>query len=188
MELKKREYRYCRYVLSEELAIFHRWADRPKKNGVCEGEEIVTVGILEFEDGTVREMPPEYIHFLDYKQFQNEQFLEDYEMDGAKKKVTIRNSAGILHVEIEREISLRDAMYGSGEDKLPPLTRPRLEFHKRRNGDILVSLFDQTNVFPASMYLFFVDGDEIKAYIGRVDGEERDDDSFVTWEDFERAD
>lgn len=105
---------------------------------------------------------------------------EGFDMVENKKRIAIRNQSGILHVEVEREISLRDVMYGRGEDKLPSFTRPRLEFHKRKSGNLMVTLFDQTNVFPSNMYLFIVDGDEIKAYVGRVDSDEEEDNSFLT--------
>lgn len=95
-------------------------------------------------------------------------------------KIEIRNKAGVLHIEIERKISLRDAMYGRGDDKLPSFTRPRLEFHTRANGDKLVTLFDQANEFPSKIYLFFIDGAEVKAYIGRMDRDEREDEAFIT--------
>ena len=103
-------------------------------------------------------------------------------MKKAIKEFKIRNSAGVLTVRAERELSLRDVFQGMGDDKLPEMERPRLELHKneRYNG-WLVTLSDRD--CEGTMYVLeFSDfGDGVKAYLGEYDVEVPDK-SYVTME------
>jgi hypothetical protein len=55
-------------------------------------------------------------------------------------EIKIRNSAGILKLNIKDEIPLEHA----GRQGLGSFENCRLEFHKRYNGDLLITLYDQT--------------------------------------------
>lgn len=97
--------------------------------------------------------------------------------------LTIRNKAGVLIVNVLESVSLSDVTRGIGTDKLPAIEKPRLEFHRRKDGTTLVTLCNRQNEVPCKMFLFILDGDEIEAYRGEYIEEEREDDAFVTVED-----
>lgn len=70
------EKRPCMIMMSgkEQKALFHSWADRaelvggsPLMGGHPAGQLRTTVGIVELEDGTVTEVYPNQIRFLDKK-------------------------------------------------------------------------------------------------------------------------
>lgn len=80
------EYRSC--TVNGEKALFHRWEDKAEVIGeslFCGGHpggQLRNVfGIVEFEDGTVKEILPHKIQFLDsqrlFKQFDFTQKQED---------------------------------------------------------------------------------------------------------------
>lgn len=67
------EYRPC--VVKGKKALFHRWADKAQvvgesalRGGHSAGQLWVVVGIVEHEDGTIREAYPYEIRFVDHKQ------------------------------------------------------------------------------------------------------------------------
>lgn len=102
------------------------------------------------------------------------------------KEFKIRNSAGVLTVRAERELSLRDVFHGMGDDKLPEMKRPRLELHKGEHyNDWLVTLSDRD--CEGTMYVLeFSDfGDGVKAYLGEYDVEVPDR-SYVTTEEWKK--
>lgn len=64
------EYRPC--IVKGRKALFHRWEDRawvynPISIGLIPGQFKETVGIVEYEDGTVHECYPGEIRFCDNK-------------------------------------------------------------------------------------------------------------------------
>lgn len=102
------------------------------------------------------------------------------------KEFKIRNSAGVLTVRAERELSLRDVFFGRGDDKLPAMTRPRLEIHSGGDhwGGMLVTLSDRDDA-DKGMYVIEIpadyDGGKPRAWLGRYDTEQPDD-AYVTME------
>lgn len=101
----------------------------------------------------------------------------------AGNKIFIRNKAGKLTVELVRQMSLVDVTRGLGDDKLPPMERPRLEFHKRRNGDRVVTLCNRDNELPGTMYVAFLsEWDTTEVWEGRYSEDEEDELIFETEE------
>lgn len=102
------------------------------------------------------------------------------------KEFKIRNSAGVLTVRAERELSLRDVFHGMGDDKLPAMKRPRLEIHSGGNhwGGMLVTLSDRDDD-DKGMYVIEIpadyDGGKPRAWLGRYDTEQPED-AYVTME------
>nr|MBQ4458582.1 hypothetical protein [Clostridia bacterium] len=102
------------------------------------------------------------------------------------KAFKIRNSAGVLTVRAERELSLRDVFHGMGDDKLPAMKRPRLEIHSGGNhwGGMLVTLSDRDDD-DKGMYVIEIpadyDGGKPRAWLGRYDTEQPED-AYVTME------
>lgn len=96
--------------------------------------------------------------------------------------LTIRNKAGVLFVNVCEKISLRDVVYGVGSDKLPAIEKPRLEFHRRKDGVTLVTLCNRQDEVPCTMFLFVLTEDNIEAYRGEYIEEEREDSAFITFE------
>lgn len=89
--------------------------------------------------------------------------------------VIIKNKAGMLKVRIEKELSLEDVTKGVGDDKIPDLIRPRLEYHASSNyGGAVVTLCGNLNATPFAMYLMHIDGlyDKPKCYLGVCDDTE----------------
>lgn len=98
-------------------------------------------------------------------------------------KIYIRNKAGKLTVELIRKLDLRDVTRGIGDDKLPPMPRPRLEFHKRRNGDKIVTLCNRDDELPGTMYVAFLsEWDTPEIWEGRYKEDEEDELIFETEE------
>ena len=89
--------------------------------------------------------------------------------------VTIKNQAGLLNVRIEKELSLEDITKGIGDDKLPGFSKPRLEYHKGRYGEHLVTYCGDLNTTPFNMYLMHIDDciDKPKCYLGVCDDTEQ---------------
>lgn len=95
--------------------------------------------------------------------------------------VTIKNQAGMLRVRIEKELSLEEVTKGLGDDKIPDLVRPRLEYHKGSSyGGHLVTLCGNLSATPFNMYLMYINdyGDKPTCYLGVCDDTE--DDIFET--------
>lgn len=91
--------------------------------------------------------------------------------------VTIKNKAGMLRVRIEKELSLEDITKCTGDDKIPDLTRPRLEYHKGTNwGGHLITLCGNLETTPFNMYLLHITdyGDRPTCYLGVCDNIEED--------------
>lgn len=70
--IKTTEYRPC--LVDGKKALFHRWSvkaevvgESPLRGGHSGGQLMGTLGIVEFEDGTVGEYYPNRIKFLDSK-------------------------------------------------------------------------------------------------------------------------
>ena len=66
------EYRPC--VVDEKRAMFHRWEQRadvvdasPLRGGHPGGQYWITLGIVDYEDGSMDEISPRKIRFLDSK-------------------------------------------------------------------------------------------------------------------------
>ena len=91
--------------------------------------------------------------------------------------ITIKNQAGMLRVRIEKELRLEDVTKGLGDDKIPNLNRPRLEYHKGSSyGDHLVSLCGNLDTTPFTIYLMHITsyGDRPSCYLGVCDDTEQD--------------
>lgn len=105
--------------------------------------------------------------------------------DTEKRVITVRNSAGILKVTIDREIALKDVFFGRGDDKLPGMNRPRLEVHKGNSyGEFLITLMDRDAAAKSDFTMFIVEVDSIndpKAYIGHYQPEKELTD-YMTYE------
>lgn len=104
-----------------------------------------------------------------------------------EKEFRIRNSAGVLTLKAQRELSLRDVFHGRGDDRLPAMKRPRLELHKSEHvGGWIVTLSDRD--CEGTMYVLeFSDfGDGVKAYLGEYDVEVPDK-SYVTMEEWKKG-
>lgn len=89
--------------------------------------------------------------------------------------VTIKNKAGMLKVRIEKELALEDVTKGIGDDRIPDLVRPRLEYHSSSGWDgSLVTLCGNLNTTPFTMYLMHIESlyDKPKCYIGVCDDTE----------------
>lgn len=108
------------------------------------------------------------------------------ELENTIKEFKIRNSAGVLTVRAERELSLRDVFFGRGDDKIPAMTRPRLEIHSGGDhwGGMLVTLSDRDDD-DKGMYVIEIpadyDGGKPRAWLGRYDTEQPED-AYVTME------
>lgn len=71
--------------------------------------------------------------------------------------VTIKNNAGLLRVRIEKELSLEDVTKCIGDDKIPDLVRPRLEYHQSMGySGALVTLCGNLVTAPFNMYLMYI--------------------------------
>ena len=98
-------------------------------------------------------------------------------------KIYIRNKAGKLTVELVKRLSSWDVTRSVGDDKLPPMERPRLEFHKDRHGDRIVTLCDDAKSLPGTIYVAFLNTWEpIEFWEGRFDNSEEDELIFETEE------
>ena len=97
--------------------------------------------------------------------------------------VKIRNNAGLLMLKIERELSLLDVSRGIGDDKLPEMKHPRLEYHQGKCGEHLVTLCDQTGGLPGKMYvLHCTDYAPPLVFLGVFEKSEEDENIFETIE------
>lgn len=95
-----------------------------------------------------------------------------------KREIKIRNSAGILAVTIDRVIPTKDVFFGTGDDKLPSMNRPRLEIHKGTYyGNFLITLMDRDVAAEGKNTIYLVevnDADDPIAYIGHFQPEKED--------------
>lgn len=91
--------------------------------------------------------------------------------------VRIKNRAGMLSLHIDKELDFGDVVRGVGDDKLPQLIKPRLEYHKGTGwGGHLVTLCDGIEIPPFNMYLLHItDYDEKpKCYLAVCNDSEQD--------------
>ena len=90
--------------------------------------------------------------------------------------ITIKNKAGMLKIHIEKELSLRDVTMGLGDDKIPSLQKPRLEYHKGPYGQHLVTLCGDLDATPFNIYLMHINDcdDTPKCYLGVCNNTEQD--------------
>lgn len=91
--------------------------------------------------------------------------------------ISIKNAAGILRVRIEKELLLKDVARCIGDDKIPNLMRPRLEYHKGTGwGGHLVTLCGNLDATPFSIYLMHITDydDKPRCYLGVCDNTEED--------------
>lgn len=90
--------------------------------------------------------------------------------------ITITNKAGMLKVHIVRELDGADVARCLGDDKIPNLERPRLEYHKGSFGKHLVTLCGNLSSTPFEMYLMYIDdyGDKPQYYLGVCHETEQD--------------
>ena len=91
--------------------------------------------------------------------------------------ISIKNQAGVLRVRIEKELSLENVTKGIGDDKLPSLSRPRLEYHKGTGyKGHLVTLCGDLDSTPFNMYLLHISDydDKPRCYLGVCDDTEED--------------
>lgn len=72
IQVRFSEYRPC--IVGGKKALFHRWTDKAQvvgesalRGGHSAGQLWVVVGIVEYEDGTIREVYPYEIRFVDHK-------------------------------------------------------------------------------------------------------------------------
>ena len=89
--------------------------------------------------------------------------------------VTITNKAGMLKVRIEKELTLEDMAKGIGDDRIPDLERPRLEYHRGTSwGGQLITLCGNLDTTPFNMYLLHITDyyDKPKCYLGTCDNSE----------------
>ena len=92
--------------------------------------------------------------------------------------VKIRNKAGLLTLKIERELSLLDVSRGIGDDKLPEMKHPRLEYHQGQYGEHLVTLCDESGGLPNKMYC--TDSAPPLVFLGVLEKSEEDENIFET--------
>lgn len=91
--------------------------------------------------------------------------------------VAIKNKAGMLHVRIEKELSLEDVMKCIGEDRIPDLVCPRLEYHQSAGySGALVTLCGNLSTTPFNMYLMYISSiyEKPTCYLGVCDNSEED--------------
>lgn len=82
--IKTSEYRPC--IVNGKKALFHRWTELSNvvsesclRGGNLAGQIKYTLGIVEFEDGTVEEVAPYLIKFLDHNLFNEINFNDEVE-------------------------------------------------------------------------------------------------------------
>jgi hypothetical protein len=91
--------------------------------------------------------------------------------------VTIKNRAGMLRVRIEKELSLEEVTKGIGDDKIPDLCGPRLEYHKGTGwGGHLVTLCGNLETIPFNLYMLHLTDyyDKPKCYLGVCENSEEE--------------
>lgn len=91
--------------------------------------------------------------------------------------ITIKNKAGMLRVRLEKELSLEDVTKCVGDDKIPDLVRPRLEYHQSTGySGCLVTLCGNLNTTPFDMYLMYIPSiyEKPTCYLGVCDDSEAD--------------
>ena len=88
--------------------------------------------------------------------------------------VTIKNKAGLLKIRIEKELNLEDVVKGLGDDRIPSLSRPRLEYHAGKYGEHLVTLCGDLTTTPFNIYLMHIVDyyDKPKCFLGVCDDTE----------------
>lgn len=101
--------------------------------------------------------------------------------------VYIRNSAGKLKITLNKKLNTRSITIGSGEDALPTLEHPRMEFHKQFGDIKMITLYDNkqdepTKDNPNTIYVAFMDFGEVEIWRAFFDNEEEAEDIYETVE------
>lgn len=98
---------------AEQKALFHHWSERywtvgesPLVGGYSAGQMSQTVGIVEYEDGTVHEHLPQEIRFV------------DGEARDASSSYTVTDAVKILRHELLQDPELRKGFLASIESAL----------------------------------------------------------------------
>lgn len=73
--------------------------------------------------------------------------------------VTIKNDCGLLNIRIEERLSMYDVFRGIGDDKLPTIEWPRLEYHEGPYDTCLVTLSSRSEP-PFDIYLLHINPGE----------------------------
>lgn len=101
-------------------------------------------------------------------------------------KIKLRNKAGILTVDIVKELNRPDVFRCIGDDRLPAMAKPRLEVHKNKHSEtILITLCDQKSDGPPyDIYIIEILPYEEyqQVYLGKFNKTEQPDDVFETME------
>ena len=88
----------------------------------------------------------------------------------------IRNRSGKLTVELIERLSLEDVTTGIGPDRLPAMNNPRLEFHKSRSGNRIITLCERNSALPGTMYVSILnDFERPEIWKGRYEDTEEDE-------------
>lgn len=88
--------------------------------------------------------------------------------------ITIQNDCGLLNIRIEERLDMYDVTRGVGEDKLPTIENPRLEYHEGPYSTSLVTICSKVEP-PFDIYLLYINpGAKPECYRGVCDESERD--------------
>lgn len=96
--------------------------------------------------------------------------------------IYISNSAGKLRIVLDKQLNAKEVTRGYGEDSLPTLKRPRMEFHKRYGEVEIITLYDDeqnkpTKEEPNIIYVTFLDYDEVEIWKAHFD--EGEDEEYI---------
>lgn len=92
-------------------------------------------------------------------------------------KVYIRNSAGLLEIELQKQLSTVDVSQCQGDDAIAQLQKPRLEFHKR-NGGWMITLCNRQSKLPSKIICAFLEDDELEIFEGEFDANEQEEENI----------
>ena len=150
------------------------------KGFVCEGRGVMLLGTPYDWDARYLELVEEAKAAEPAVEPETETVAEKW-----NKEFKIRNSAGVLTVKAERELSLREVFFGIGDDALPAMQRPRLEVHEGGPyGGMLITLSDRASLTNDSMYVVEIPPEyegKPRAWVGRYETEVPDG-AYVTME------
>lgn len=95
--------------------------------------------------------------------------------------IYLRNKAGKLKVQMDKQLNLRDVMLCVGVDKLPSMDSPRLEIHSDGN-DTIITLCDEATGanLPAEIYVVFLGYKDATAWKGHFDEPEENESIYET--------
>jgi hypothetical protein len=100
-------------------------------------------------------------------------------------EILIRNCVGKLKVKLDKQLDINDVQRGIGDDKLLGIEKPRLEFHKGRNG-WLITLYDKSQddkEFPVNIIMAFLNdySDEPEVWSASFPESEQDEYIYETF-------